>query len=108
MASCSPTAKAKAPRSKAREELDVEKLALLAKALGHPARITLLKHLAEHETCFFGDLTTIVPLAASTISQHVTVLKEAGLICGSADEQRVCYCVNMERLAELKRMIASL
>lgn len=89
-------------------ERDAEELALLCKALGHPARVKLLKHLADYGACFFGNLTEVLPLAASTVSQHVTILKEAGLIQGASDEQRVCYCINPERLQALKQMIAGL
>ena len=80
----------------------------MCKALAHPARVQLLNYLADYGTCYFGKLTDILPLAASTISQHVTILKEAGLIEASADNQRVCYCVNPKRLQQLKEMIADL
>lgn len=85
-----------------------EEIAALCKALGHPARVKLLRHLSNYGECFFGSLTDILPLAASTISQHVSILKEAGLILGSADEQRVCYCVNEVRLAQFKKLVAGL
>jgi ArsR family transcriptional regulator len=88
--------------------LDVAELALLCKALGHPARVRLLKHLADFGACYFGSLSDVIGLAPSTTSQHVTILKEAGLICGSSDEQRVCYCVNPERLAQLRGLIERL
>jgi ArsR family transcriptional regulator len=88
--------------------MDVDDVARMCKALGHPARVRLLKHLAEYGQCYFGSLTDILPLAPSTISQHVTILKEAGLIHGSSDVQRVCYCINPERLAQLKLAIGSL
>jgi ArsR family transcriptional regulator len=88
--------------------LDVEEVARMCKALGHPARVQLLKHLVDYGDCYFGSLADVLPLAPSTISQHVTILKEAGLILGSANEQRVCYCVNPERLARLKLAIGSL
>jgi ArsR family transcriptional regulator len=87
---------------------NIDELAALCKALGHPARVRLLKHLVAYGDCYFGDLTDVLPLAPSTVSQHVTILKEAGLICGSSDVTRVCYCVNPERLDALKAMIASL
>ncbi len=87
--------------------IDVDDMAILCKALGHPARVRLLKHLVDYGECFFGSLTDILPLAPSTISQHVTILKEAGLILGSADEQRVCYCINPVRLKQLKQLVAS-
>ena len=94
------------PRSKAK--VDEEALASMCKALAHPARVKLLNYLADYGTCYFGKLTDILPLAASTISQHVTILKEAGLIEGSADNQRTCYCVNPQRLQQLKSMISDL
>ena len=98
--SCAPPA--------ASEDLDAEELAVLLKALAHPARIRILQHLAGRGTCYFGSLSDVVELAPSTTSQHVKVLKDAGLVLGSAEEQRVCYCVNPDRLALLKRMVESL
>ncbi|MDQ1818068.1 metalloregulator ArsR/SmtB family transcription factor [Massilia sp. CCM 9210] len=89
-------------------EVDADDLALMCKALGHPARVRLLRYLSAYGACYFGSLADILPLAPSTISQHVTILKQAGLILGSADEQRVCYCVNPERLAQLKEMIGQM
>jgi ArsR family transcriptional regulator, arsenate/arsenite/antimonite-responsive transcriptional repressor len=100
---CKPTA-----RSSPRKKLDEEALASLCKALAHPARVKLLNYLADYGTCYFGKLTDILPLAPSTISQHVTILKDAGLILGSDDSTRTCYCVNPERLDELKDLIGSL
>lgn len=88
--------------------IDAAELALMCKALGHPARVQLLNYLSAYGACYFGSLADVLPLAASTISQHVSVLKGAGLIVGSSDEQRVCYCVNTERLALLKQMIGAL
>ncbi|WP_338768926.1 metalloregulator ArsR/SmtB family transcription factor [Massilia sp. METH4] len=95
----------KAPASQS--AVDVDDLAVMCKALGHPARVQLLKHLAEYGACYFGNLTDFLPLAPSTVSQHVTILKQSGLILGSSDEQRVCYCVNPDRLAQLKQMIGT-
>lgn len=104
--SCAPPApRAVAPDD---EPLDAEELSVLLKALAHPARIQLLRHLAQQGTCYFGSLSDVVGLAASTTSQHVKVLKEAGLVLGSADEQRTCYCVNPDRVAVLKRLVAAL
>lgn len=96
------------PKRAAAPEVDAEQFALMCKALGHPARVQLLNYLSAYGACYFGSLADVLPLAASTISQHVSVLKGAGLISGSSDEQRVCYCVNTERLALFKRMVASL
>ena len=83
-------------------------LAMLLKALAHPARIQLLRHLSSYGQCYFGSLSDVVGLAPSTTSQHVKILKEAGLIFGSAEEQRTCYCINPARLAELKQLVQGL
>ncbi len=102
---CAPTSCAPAPLD---DSLDIAELAVLAKALAHPARVQLLRHLALTGSCYFGNLSDISGLAPSTTSQHVKVLKEAGLILGSAEEQRTCYCVNPDRLALLKRLVEAL
>ena len=101
---CGPAASA----PEARADIDVDQLAALCKAIGHPARLQLLRHLISHGDCYFGSLADVLPLAASTISKHVSILKEAGLIEGASDLQRVCYCVRPERLAQLKAMIGAL
>jgi ArsR family transcriptional regulator, arsenate/arsenite/antimonite-responsive transcriptional repressor len=72
---------------------DVE-IARLAKALGHPARIAILRHLASLETCCFNEISKELPLANSTVSQHLTELKKAGLIQGSIEPPKVQYCIN--------------
>lgn len=89
-------------------EVNAEEIAMLCKALAHPARVQLLKYLAAYGACHFGNLADVLPLAPSTISQHVTILKQAGLILGASDEQRVCYCVNPERIAQLKALVGAL
>lgn len=89
-------------------EIDADDLARMCKALAHPARIRLLRHLIDYGECYFGKLTDVLPLAPSTISQHVSILKDAGLIEGSSDVQRVCYCINQDRLQHLKRVIGGL
>jgi ArsR family transcriptional regulator len=88
--------------------IDADELARLCKALAHPARIKLLRHLAGIGTCYFGNLSDVLELAPSTTSQHLSILKDAGLIRGSAEVQRMCYCVDTERLAKLKLLIQSL
>ncbi len=72
------------------------KIARFAKALGHPARIAILRHLASLETCCFNEISKEIPLADSTVSQHLSELKNAGLIQGSFDPPRVQYCINFE------------
>lgn len=88
--------------------LDAEELAVLFKALAHPARVQLLQHLARYGSCYFGSLSDLTGLAPSTTSQHMKILKDAGLVLGSAEEQRTCYCVNPDRLAVLKRLVEAL
>lgn len=90
------------------DDLQAEELAVLCKALAHPARVQLLQYLTRQGTCYFGSLADVVGLAPSTTSQHVKVLREAGLLLGSAEEQRTCYCVNPDRLAVLKRLVKAL
>jgi DNA-binding transcriptional ArsR family regulator len=70
------------------------KLAKYAKALGHPARIAILKFLAGKAACQCGDIVDELPLSQSTVSQHLKELKEAGLITGEIEGARVCYCID--------------
>ncbi|MEX1025052.1 MAG: metalloregulator ArsR/SmtB family transcription factor [Planctomycetota bacterium] len=70
-----------------------EQLARLAKALGHPARVAILRLLLRRDTCVCGEIVDELPLAQSTVSQHLKQLKEAGLIRGEVEGPRVCYCV---------------
>ncbi len=85
------------------------RLARLCKALGHPARLAILRYLAGRRgTCTCGDIVDQLPLAQSTVSQHLKVLKDAGLIVGEVEPPRVCYCLNERALEELKRAVAAL
>ena len=70
------------------------KLAKYGKALGHPARIAILKLLAEKQACVCGDIVDELPLSQSTVSQHLKELKEAGLIKGDIEGAKVCYCID--------------
>ncbi|MBK0381406.1 winged helix-turn-helix transcriptional regulator [Pedobacter sp. SD-b] len=74
------------------------KLAVLAKALGHPARIAILDYLLKVETCICGDIVNELPLAQPTISQHLKELKNANLIKGSVEGNAICYCINEDAL----------
>jgi ArsR family transcriptional regulator len=85
-----------------------EELALLTKAVGHPIRVQILRILQRRTTCVCGDLVDELPVAQSTVSQHLKVLKEAGLIRGEVDGPRVCYCVEPRTLRRLKVLIAAL
>ena len=78
-------------------------LALLAKTLGHPARIAILQHLFSMNDCVCGHLVEEIGLAQATISQHLTALKNVGLIKGSVAGTRVCYCIDAEKWHEMKQ-----
>lgn len=77
----------------------------LAKALGHPARVAILEILARRDTCICGDITDRLPLAQSTVSQHLKALKNAGIIKGEIDGVRTCYCINEKAAEELKSLL---
>ncbi|HEY2955158.1 MAG TPA: metalloregulator ArsR/SmtB family transcription factor [Candidatus Eisenbacteria bacterium] len=86
---------------------DVE-LARLAKALGHPARVAILRMLAEGGECMCGAIVSRLPLAQATVSQHLKVLKEAGLIQGEIDPPRVCYCIDPEAVKRLQTLVGAI
>lgn len=88
-------------------EADAE-LAELGKALGHPARVRILRILARRSACICGDIVEELPLAQSTVSQHLKVLKEAGLVRGEVDGPRVCYCVEPRALRRLKALVGGM
>jgi ArsR family transcriptional regulator len=85
-----------------------EELARLAQALGHPARVAIVRLLQERQSCLCGDIVEVLPLAQSTVSQHLKVLKESGWIEGEVDGPRVCYCLNPATLARFQKRIAEL
>lgn len=85
-----------------------EELAALAKALGHPARVQILRILGRRSSCVCGDIVDELPLAQSTVSQHLKVLKEAGLIRGDVDGPRVCYCIEPRALRRMKVLVAGM
>ena len=77
-----------------------KKLARFAKAMGHPIRIYVLELLGEQKCCYSGDLSEVLPIAKSTLSQHLKELKEAGLIQGEIEAPRIKYCINKENWKE--------
>jgi ArsR family transcriptional regulator len=81
---------------------ELARLAGTLKALAHPARLALLGVLAERGTCVCGALVDELPLAQSTVSQHLKVLKEAGLITGEVDGPRSCYCLDARAVEALR------
>jgi ArsR family transcriptional regulator len=87
---------------------DDETLAAMAKAVAHPARLAILRLLTHRETCVTGDVVAELPLAQSTVSEHLRILREAGLIQGEIEGPRTRYCVNATGLAVLKSGIDAL
>jgi ArsR family transcriptional regulator len=85
-----------------------EELSRYAKALGHPARVKILRFLMEREECMAGAIFDEIPLAQSTISQHLKVLREAGLIHGEVDGPRICYCADSARIERLQGLLGRL
>ncbi|MBS2209915.1 winged helix-turn-helix transcriptional regulator [Carboxylicivirga mesophila] len=80
---------------------DLQELAQLYKALAHPARLQILKFLASRDACFCGDITEVVPLGRTTVNQHLTELKKAGLIQGTTRGAKTNYCLNQQGVDKL-------
>jgi ArsR family transcriptional regulator len=90
-----------------KEELfssDLRALSVMYKALAHPARLAVLKYLAEIKTCITGDIADMLPLGRTTVNQHLNELKEAGLITGTTEGVKTCYCLDPEKLKKLIKM----
>ena len=85
-----------------------EKAARYAKAMGHPIRLYVLELLANQSCCYSGDLSEELPIAKSTLSQHLKELKEAGLIQGEIEAPRVKYCINRANWAEAQSLFKEL
>jgi len=83
-------------------------LASQLKALAHPARIAILRTLAARQTCICGDLVEVLPLAQATVSQHLKVLREVGLVRGETDGPRSCYCLDTEALRRVHDTLGTL
>jgi DNA-binding transcriptional ArsR family regulator len=83
------------------------RIAELAKALAHPARVAIVQHLLLAKECICGELVEVLPLSQSTVSQHLKEMKKAGLILGSVEPPRVCYCINPAALQELRLVLGS-
>ena len=85
-----------------------QQLADRLKALGHPARLEILRVLAARGTCVCGEVVEVMPLAQATVSQHLKVLKEAGLIRGRINGKNSCYCLDPRGIAELREALDEL
>lgn len=80
---------------------DLQQLAALMKVLSHPARLAIIQLLAEKKECICGELVLNLPLAQSTVSQHLRELKEAGLVEGEVEGPKTCYCLNWKNIEQL-------
>jgi ArsR family transcriptional regulator len=96
------TRKSEAPVTAAR---DGEALAALAKALGHPARLGVVRMLHQRQSCIGCDIVDEIGLAQSTTSEHLRILKAAGIITGEVESPRVCYTLNAQALDPLRRFL---
>jgi DNA-binding transcriptional ArsR family regulator len=88
--------------------LDTETIARVCKALGHPARVKIVEHLLEIDSCICGRIVEILPLAQSTVSQHLKILRDSGLVKGVVDGPRLCYCIDRNVFEAFKRTIEGL
>ncbi len=77
------------------------------KALSHPARLSILKYLAETSTCISGDISNELPLSRTTVNQHLKELKNLGLIIGEIDGAKVNYCLNQVKISQMKKLLDS-
>jgi len=82
------------------------RIADLAKALAHPARVTILEFLADQTTCICGDIVDRIPLSQATVSQHLAELKRVGLIRGTIEGPKVCYCIDGKAWNEARALLA--
>lgn len=87
---------------------DEERLMRMMKALGNPARMQIIRYLSENPQCITGDIVEALPLAQATVSQHLKVLRDAGLICGTIEGPATCYCLCDETVAWFKERVGSL
>lgn len=85
-----------------------EAIAATARALGHPARIRIVRLLLARDRCIGGDIVDEVGLAQSTVSEHLRILKEAGIVVGEIERPRVCYSLSSERLSALSALITDI
>jgi len=85
--------------------MNTEQLAKIFKALGHPTRIKIVEHLIDINTCVCGEIVNIFPYSQSTISQHLKLLKESGIVCGEVEGPKTYFCVDKAVLNEFKQYI---
>ena len=84
---------------------ELQTCATLFKALGHPARLAILEYLADTKTCITGDLADELPLGRTTVNQHLKELKDAGLIQGTTEGAKTCYCLDPKNVRMLRSIV---
>ena len=87
---------------------DTELFAVMCKALGHPTRVMIINYLKKIDRCLCGEIVELLPLAQSTVSQHLKCLKDAGLIKGEVEGPKTCYCLDKKMLEKFALMVAAL
>jgi ArsR family transcriptional regulator len=85
-----------------------ERLWQMMKALGHPARMQIVRYLSANPQCITGDLVEVLPLAQATVSQHLKVLRDAGLICGTIEGPATCYCLDCDNVEWFRQQVSQL
>ncbi len=80
-------------------------IAAIAKVLAHPARVSILEYIARQKSCICGDIVDEIGLSQPTISQHLQVIRQAGLIQGSYEGKSICYCLDVERFREFQELL---
>ncbi len=88
--------------------MDMEQIAKIFKALGHPTRIKIVKHLIGIDTCICGEIVGIFAYSQSTISQHLKILKESGIVCGEVEGPKTYFCVDKNVLNDFKQYVNDL
>ncbi|PTM06871.1 MAG: transcriptional regulator [Bacteroidetes bacterium] len=83
---------------------DINEIASIAKVFSHPARVAILQYISKQEACICNDIVDEIGLAQPTISQHLKVINEAGLLKGTFEGKSLCYCLNVERFQELQEL----
>jgi len=84
---------------------DINKMAEIAKVIAHPARISILQYISKQESCICNDIVEEIGLSQPTISQHLKVINEAGLLKGTFEGKSICYCLNVKRFTEFQNML---
>ncbi|MBI1213776.1 MAG: metalloregulator ArsR/SmtB family transcription factor [Alphaproteobacteria bacterium] len=90
------------------EDGSAEKLAELVWAIAHPMRVRIVRMLMKQESCVCGEIVDALPISQSTVSQHLKVLKESGLVRGEVEGPKVCYCIDRKTLRELKKLVSGI